>query len=192
MTSDNGNAIGIGGGGNGAVIPSYSPDNHPTHSSVESEYNDVFDWFNLPRLPSAFATNVAVATATNTFGFLDDVSSVNTNTNGEHASISSSHSGDSNTRTAAVGGGAGNGGHFFHDVNGTNNSGSVVNWDTMFSSDHNGNIQNGVNSAAGGGEIGFGMGTSSLQSAAPVQSNEFNITNFLVDVNSDWFYSGSL
>lgn len=122
-------------------VPSVTPARTPAPN--ELEYLDVFDFFNVPRLP--FTTN----TTNNNHNHINNNNDLNSTQQQQQQ-----HTGVSNGNDGAVGGG--NTSNDGDDGNNNNNNNS------------NGNNHNGASNG--------------------VLTNEFNITNFMMDASSDWLF----
>lgn len=135
------NALGGGGGGNnGSRLPSVTPARTPAPN--ELEYLDVFDFFNVPRLPF-----------------------------GNDAPVSQQQQQQQQSSSGGDAGLAGN-----QDMAGAQET-----------SPHSTNAMNSSGDPGNGGG-GGGGGGSTLGGGGP---NEFNITNFMMDANSDWLFNQS-
>ncbi len=146
---------GGGGGANGGApnrLTSVTPARTP--AANELEYLDVFDFFNVPRLP-----------------FNNDPSSSSNPAASSSQQQQQQQQGTTNSSNEA--------GPDCQVVNGGNNNNS--------SNNNNNNNNNSNNNNCGSTSATNGAGAGATNG----MTNEFNITNFMVDANSDWLFKQS-
>ncbi|KAK7747610.1 hypothetical protein SLS62_009021 [Diatrype stigma] len=135
-------------------VPSVTPARTPAPN--ELEYLDVFDFFNVPRLPFSNANtnnnDLNSSSAATAVPPPPPHSHQETNQNNNNTNTNNANSSNSNG-------------------NGNNNDGSP-------DGATNGNDAGGHDNAAAAASAGVSNGV----------ANEFNITNFMVDANSDWLF----